>query len=174
MGIGLSTQLESQMLALAGSVVRHRGSLARARPLPRHLPRHRRGPQTTGARLLVTIGEQRDPAELGPLPPAVRVERWVSQAELIPHTAVMLGHAGAGSTLVADQPFNARHGAELGAAIALDDEPASLPRLEQAARDLLSEERYRDRARAIADEIQTCHRSSKPQTHSRRWPNAEP
>ena len=125
--------------------------------------------QTTGARVLVTIGDQRDPAELGPLPPAVRVERWVSQAELMPHTAVMVGHAGAGSTLsalaagvpmvlvplFADQPFNARRVAELGAAIALDDEPGSLPRLEQAARELLSEERYRDRARAISDEIQT-------------------
>jgi UDP:flavonoid glycosyltransferase YjiC (YdhE family) len=125
--------------------------------------------QTIGARVLVTIGDQRDPAELGPLPSAVRVERWVSQAELMPHTAVMVGHAGAGSTLAAlaagvpmalvplfaDQPFNARRVAELGAAIALNDEPASLPRLERAARELLSEERYRDRARAIADEIQT-------------------
>ncbi len=125
--------------------------------------------QSTGARVLVTIGDQRDPAELGPLPAAVRVERWVSQAELMPHTAVMVGHAGSGSTLAAlaagvpmalvplfaDQPFNARRMAELGAAIALDDEPASLPRLEQAALELLSDGRYRDRARTIADEIQT-------------------
>ena len=125
--------------------------------------------QGAGARVLVTIGDQRDPAELGPLPPAVRVERWVAQAELMPHTAVMVGHAGAGSTLsalaagvpmalvplFADQPFNARRVAELGAAIALDDEPASLPRLAQAAQELLSDPRYRDRARAIADEIQS-------------------
>ena len=27
--------------------------------------------------VLVTIGDRRDPAELGPLPPSVRVERWV-------------------------------------------------------------------------------------------------
>lgn len=125
--------------------------------------------QGTGARLLVTIGDQRDPADLGPLPAAVRVERWVSQAELMPHTAVMVGHAGSGSTLsalaggvpmalvpfFADQHFNARRVAELGAAIALDDEAASLPRLERAVLDLLSDRRYRDRARAIAGEIQT-------------------
>jgi MGT family glycosyltransferase len=125
--------------------------------------------QGTGARVLVTIGDQRDPAELGPLSAAVRVERWVSQAELMPHTAVMVGHAGSGSTLAAlaagvpmalvplfaDQPFNARRMAELGAAIALDDEPASLPRLEQAVLELLSDGRYRDRARTIAHEIQT-------------------
>ena len=29
----------------------------------------------------MTIGDRRDPAELGPLPPSVRVERWVSQAD---------------------------------------------------------------------------------------------
>ena len=98
----------------------------------------------------------------------MRVERWVAQAELMPHTAAMVGHAGAGSTLgalaagvpmalvplFADQPFNARRVADLGAAIALDDGLAYLPRLEQAVLELLSVARYRDRARAIADEIQ--------------------
>ena len=124
--------------------------------------------QRTGARVLVTIGDQRDPGELGLLPPSVRVERWVAQAELMPHTAAMVGHAGAGSTLgalaagvpmalvplFADQPFNARRVADLGAGIALDDGLAYLPRLEQAVLELLSVARYRDRARAIADEIQ--------------------
>ena len=124
--------------------------------------------QGTGARVLVTIGDQRDPGELGLLPPSVRVERWVAQAKLMPHTAAMVGHAGAGSTLgalaagvpmalvplFADQPFNARRVADLGAAIALDDGLAYLPRLEQAVLELLSVARYRDRARAIADEIQ--------------------
>ena len=124
--------------------------------------------QGTGARVLVSIGYERDPGELGLLPPSVRVERWVNQAELMPHTTAMVGHAGAGSTLgalaagvpmalvplFADQPFNARRVADLGAALALDHGPASLPRLEQAVLELLSVARYRDRARAIADEIQ--------------------
>ena len=56
--------------------------------------------------------------------------------------------------LFADQPFNARRVAELGAAIALEDGLASLG-LDQAVLELLSVARYRDRARAIADEIQT-------------------
>jgi hypothetical protein len=30
-----------------------------------------------GLRILVTIGDERDPADLGPLPSSVRVERWV-------------------------------------------------------------------------------------------------
>lgn len=86
----------------------------------------------------------------------------------MPHTAAMVGHAGAGSTLTAlaagvpmalvplfaDQPFNARLVAELGAAIALDGGPASLPALGRAVTKLLGEARYRDRARSIAKEIQ--------------------
>ncbi len=36
--------------------------------------------QGVGARVLVTIGDQRDPGELGQLGSSVRVERWVSQA----------------------------------------------------------------------------------------------
>ena len=83
--------------------------------------------QEVDARVLVTIGDERDPAELGPLAPSVRVERWVSQAELMPHIAAMIGHGGAGSTLTAlaagvpsallplfaDQHSNARRVAEL-------------------------------------------------------------
>ena len=124
--------------------------------------------QGTGARVLVTIGDQRDPGELGLLPPSVRVERWVAQAELMPHTAAMVGHAGAGSTLGA---LAAGVPTALGAAVrrpALQRAPrgrpgrrhrtrrglAYLPRLEQAVLELLSVARYRDRARAIADEIQ--------------------
>lgn len=87
----------------------------------------------------------------------------------MPHTAAMIGHGGAGSTLTAlaagvpmalvpmfaDQPFNARRVAELGAAIALDGGPASLPALGQAVPELLRDARYRDGASAIAKEIQT-------------------
>jgi UDP:flavonoid glycosyltransferase YjiC (YdhE family) len=87
----------------------------------------------------------------------------------MPHTATMIGHAGAGSTLIAlaagvpmalvplfaDQPFNARRVADLGAAIALDGGARSLPMLGQAVPELLGDTRYRDRASAIAKEIQT-------------------
>ena len=48
-------------------------------------------------RLLVTVGRDRDPAELGPLPANVRVERWVPQADLMPHVAAMVCHGGSGT-----------------------------------------------------------------------------
>jgi UDP:flavonoid glycosyltransferase YjiC (YdhE family) len=121
----------------------------------------------TGARVLVTIGAQRDPAELGPVPPSVRVERWVAQADVMPHAAAMVGHGGSGSTLsalsagvpmalvplFADQFHNANRVAELGAGIALDGDSERLAGLERAVLDLLSVSRYRDRARGMADEI---------------------
>jgi hypothetical protein len=114
-------------------------------------------------RVLVTIGDERDPAELGPLPPSVHVERWVPQADVMPHAAAMVGHGGSGSTLLAlragvplalvplfaDQPDNARRVDELGAGIALDG-PAGAGRAVQA---LLGEPRYRRQARRIAAEI---------------------
>ncbi|HVF77944.1 MAG TPA: glycosyltransferase [Solirubrobacteraceae bacterium] len=60
------------------------------------------------ARILVTIGNDRDPAELGALPDNVRVERWVAQDAIAPHAAAIICHGGYGSTLGA-----LRHGVPL-------------------------------------------------------------
>ena len=51
--------------------------------------------------VLLTIGDRRDPAEFGPLPRRVRVERWVAQDEVMPRAAAVVGHGGSGSTLTA-------------------------------------------------------------------------
>ena len=113
--------------------------------------------------VLLTIGERRDPAELGPLPRRVRVERWVAQAEVMPRAAAVVGHGGSGSTLTAlaagvplalvplfvDGPENARRVAEAGAAIVVDD----ATQLANAVRELLDDASYVDAARRIADEI---------------------
>ena len=85
-------------------------------------------------RVLVTVGRDRDPRELGPLPPSVHVARWVPQADVMPHAAAMVCHGGSGTVraglaagvpmvvlpLFADQPYNARRVAELGAGIELE------------------------------------------------------
>ena len=54
-------------------------------------------------RLLVTLGEARDVAELGPLPGNVHVERWVPQEAVLQHAAVVAGHGGHGTTVGALQ-----------------------------------------------------------------------
>ena len=128
-------------------------------------------------RLLVTIGEPRDPGELGPLPANVRVEHWVAQETVLPHAAAMVCHGGHGSTLgglahgvpllvlplfSVDQFVNAAAVARAGAGLAIDDEasragPLELPdaaalgRLAPAVERVLGDARYRQRARGIAD-----------------------
>ncbi len=113
--------------------------------------------------VLLTIGDRRDPAELGPLPRRVRVERWVAQDEVMPRAAAVVGHGGSGSTLTAlaagvplalvplfvDGPENARRVAGAGAAIVVDD----ATQLANAVRELLDDSSYVDAARRIADEI---------------------
>lgn len=50
-------------------------------------------------RVLVTVGPDGDPAVVGPQPPRVRVERYVSQALVLPHCNVVVSHAGSGTVL---------------------------------------------------------------------------
>jgi len=115
-------------------------------------------------RALLTIGDRRDPGELGPLPASVRVERWVPQAAVMAQASAMVSHGGSGSTLMAlaagvpqafvplfvDGPANARRVAELGAGIALD--PGS-DELAAAVGELLTDPGYRAAAAAVAAEI---------------------
>jgi UDP:flavonoid glycosyltransferase YjiC (YdhE family) len=113
-----------------------------------------------GLPVLMTVGDRRDPVELGPLPPGVRVARWVSQAEVMPRAAAMVSHGGSGSTLMAlaagvpqafvplfvDGPANARRVAELGAGIVAED-------LRAAVDALLDDPAYARAATRVADEI---------------------
>jgi UDP:flavonoid glycosyltransferase YjiC (YdhE family) len=110
--------------------------------------------------VLMTIGDRRDPDELGPLPPSVSVAPWVSQSEVMPWTAAMVSHGGSGSTLMAlaagvpqafvplfvDGPANAQRVAELGAGLVADDLAADV-------RALLDDPGYRHGAAGVAAEI---------------------
>jgi UDP:flavonoid glycosyltransferase YjiC (YdhE family) len=119
------------------------------------------------ARLLVTVGRDRDPADLGPLPANVHVERWVPQADVVPHAAAMLCHGGFGTVrgglaagvplvvlpLFADQPYNAQRVAALGAGIALERGPAAIGGAQEAVRRLLADGGYAERARTVAADV---------------------
>jgi UDP:flavonoid glycosyltransferase YjiC (YdhE family) len=118
-------------------------------------------------RVLVTIGRDRDPRDLGPLPANVHVERWLPQADVLPHVAAMVCHGGAGTVrggltagvpmavlpLFADQPYNAARVAELGAGIALAQGPGGIAGLAGAVEALLGEPRYAAGAAAVADDV---------------------
>lgn len=48
--------------------------------------------------VIATIGSDQDPADLAPSPPNAVVERFVPQAQLLPHCTAAVHHAGAGTT----------------------------------------------------------------------------
>ena len=114
-------------------------------------------------RVLVTIGRDRDPAELGPVGSNVHVARWVPQADVMPHAAAMVCHGGSGTVtaglaagvpmavlpLFADQSHNARRIQDLGAGIAVE----SAVGVTDAVRRLLAEPGYRETARRVAASI---------------------
>jgi UDP:flavonoid glycosyltransferase YjiC (YdhE family) len=118
-------------------------------------------------RVLMTVGRDRDPAELGPAPANARVERWVAQNDVMPHAAAMVCHGGSGTVtlglaagvpmavvpLFADQPWNAERVAALGAGIALEGGPAALGRLRGAVAALTGDPAYGAVARRVADEM---------------------
>ncbi len=125
----------------------------------------------TGIRVLVTVGHNSDPSALGPLPPHVRVERWVSQEEILTEAAVVVCHGGSGTVLgaltagvplvvvplFADQPDNAKRVAAVGAGVVVDPAVATAPEGGEELRGALRRVRdglaYREAARRLAREI---------------------
>ncbi len=128
-------------------------------------------------RLLLTLGEPGDPAALGPLPANVHVERFRRQHDVMPHTSAVIGHGGFGTTMTglahgvpqvvlplfaADQRVNAVAVARAGAGRWIDGlapgaglpDPAVLAAgLPDAVTAVVAEPAYRDRARAVAEEM---------------------
>jgi UDP:flavonoid glycosyltransferase YjiC (YdhE family) len=116
-------------------------------------------------RVLVTVGRECDPAELGPVAPNVHVARWIPQSDVLPHAAVIVSHGGSGTVtgslaagvpavvvpFIADQFHNAQRVAELGAGLALD--PSDIVRLPDAVRALLADRSYRESAGRVAAEM---------------------
>ena len=117
--------------------------------------------------VVVTIGNNNDPAELEPIPQNAHDERCVSQAFLLPRADVTIGHGGSGSTLAAlahglpmlllprgaDQFENARRCADLGAARVLLPDAVTRDAVRDAVRALLADGAYAGQARAVAAEI---------------------
>ncbi len=117
--------------------------------------------------VLVTVGPMGDPGSLGPQPARVQVERFVPQAQVLPHASVVVSHGGSGTFLgalshglpqvclpqAADQFRNAAGVIQSGAGLALPPAEVSSEAITDAVRKALGEPRFRAAAALVADEI---------------------
>ena len=117
--------------------------------------------------LIVTVGRDIDPDELGPQPANVHIERYVPQAELLPHCHLVISHGGSGSVMGAlahglpmvvipmgaDQPLNAARCETLGVAQVLDAAATTPQMVREAVSRVLGDPTYRQTAERIRDEI---------------------
>ena len=117
--------------------------------------------------LIVTVGRDLDPDELGAQPANVRVERFLPQAALLPHCDVLVSHAGSGSVLGAlanglpmvllplgaDQPLNAARCQALGVAEVLEAATVTPQGAREAVSRVLGDPACRRAAERVRDEI---------------------
>ena len=116
---------------------------------------------------VATIGPHVDPAALGAVPPNVRVERFVPQADLLGRASAVVSHGGAGTVLgtashgrpqlvvplFADQWENGVAVGDAGCGIVLGPTERGVEALQQALGTLLAGSSHRDAATRVAGEI---------------------
>jgi len=117
--------------------------------------------------LVVTVGRHIDPAEFGPQPANVHIERYIAQTLVLPHCSLVVSHGGSGSVIGAlahglpsvlipmgaDQPMNAARCKELGVGRVLDAIGATPETVRDAVSAVLADPRYRRAAERMRDEI---------------------
>ncbi len=118
-------------------------------------------------RVLVSTGPTVEIAALGELPSDVTALPWVPQADILPHTALIVHHGGAGTTLAslgaglpqlvlpqgADNFSNAAAIRTAGAGEQLFGADLTAEAVTTTVRKLLADESYRDAAKSVAAEI---------------------
>ena len=117
--------------------------------------------------LVVTVGPHIDPAEFGPQPASVHIERTIPQSLVLPHCDLVVSHGGSGSVmgalahglpcvvipLGADQPANAKRCADLAVGRVLDAVTATTEEIRLAATTVLEDPAYRANAERLRDEL---------------------
>jgi UDP:flavonoid glycosyltransferase YjiC (YdhE family) len=124
--------------------------------------------------VVLTVGLNRDPAELGPLPGNVRAVRYVPLSLLLPRADVTVCHAGfntvmtaaaAGTPLVlipidSDQPAQARRCVELGVGRGIDFRELTPDRLHREVHTVLRDPGYREATAAFGAELASLRRTA--------------
>jgi len=108
--------------------------------------------------VVVTVGPSGDPDALGPRPENVRIERFIPQSRILPHSVAFVSHGGSGATLGAvrtgvpmlaipqgaDQFLNAERVAETGIGLRLLPSEVSALAVRDAVRALIDDRRFAD------------------------------
>lgn len=117
--------------------------------------------------VLVTVGRQIDPLELGEQPANVHVERYLPQAEILPHCQLVVSHGGSGTligalayglpmvlcAMGADQPANARRCSALGFGVSLNPMRLTPNDVVDSVASVLTNQSYRQVAQELQAEI---------------------
>lgn len=117
--------------------------------------------------LVVTVGRDQDPAQFGPQPPNVHIERYIPQSLLFPRCDLIVCHGGWGTVLAAlseglplvllpigaDQPQNAARCASLGVGVTIGPEERTPTAIRAAVREVLATPSYRANAERLRDEM---------------------
>lgn len=121
-----------------------------------------------GARGVLTVGPQGDPAAVGEVPAGVHVARYVRQDQVLPHCAAVMSHAGSGTflaglglgipqvciPLAADQFLNAAAAARANVAAVVPPDDRSVERLSAALAQVLDDDVMRKSAEAVRADIE--------------------
>ena len=122
---------------------------------------------TLAVEIVVTVGHEINPAELGPQPQKVRIERFVDAHEILSGSDLVVSHGGSGTVIGAlafgvpqillpmgaDQPLNADRCRDLGVAAILNASTASGSEIARAAQAVLEDDSYRLNASVLREEI---------------------
>ena len=121
-------------------------------------------------RVLVTTGRDRDPADLGPLPPNVEIHTWIPHLVVLEHVSVFVTQGGTGSLMEAfyqgvpvvvapqqtDQLAIARQVEALGLGRSLGTGDLDAPALRAAVEAVAADGETRRRAAAMRDSLRTA------------------
>jgi UDP:flavonoid glycosyltransferase YjiC (YdhE family) len=117
--------------------------------------------------VVMTVGRDQSPHDLGPIPPNVTVAQYIPQAEILADCDAVVAHAGSGTVFAAlahgrplvllpqaaDQFENAAACAALGVAETILPQDLALERVRDAVESVLDDSAYTNVARGVAAEI---------------------
>ncbi len=118
--------------------------------------------------VILTVGRNRDPAEVDPGASNVFVERYIPHSLLLPHCDAVVCHCGLSTTLVTlmnglplvaiplgdDQIDNAERVRQIGAGIIINPDERTHERVREAVRTVLEDSSYRVNAERFRDDVQ--------------------